>query len=155
MPCPGTPIFCRVQTPGVVFVSGSPTDVDGLGVTFSARIRPGACCLAPALGYTCFQRGRTLEPPVSGHLDTPGPVTNALTDIATRLLDENFRDSPCDGAYPHRERRGIAPAQPIKLRRESCHGLGSESGTDGFWSPVVCHLETTSVTVRVLTGGKS
>jgi hypothetical protein len=27
---------------------------------------PGACCLIPTEGTPCFQRGRTLEPPVSG-----------------------------------------------------------------------------------------
>jgi hypothetical protein len=31
---PGTPILCRVRTPGVVFATGSPADFDGLGVTF-------------------------------------------------------------------------------------------------------------------------
>ena len=33
---PGTPILGRVLTPGVVCATGSPADVDGLGVTFSA-----------------------------------------------------------------------------------------------------------------------
>ena len=32
---PGTPILHRLRTPRVVFASGSPTDLDGLGVTLS------------------------------------------------------------------------------------------------------------------------
>ena len=42
---PGTPILGRVRTPSVVFVTGSSTDFNGLGVTFSAygsQLRTGS-----------------------------------------------------------------------------------------------------------------
>lgn len=124
----GTPIFDRVWRPGVVFASGTPAGVHRVGdivvLALSSQHRHTLleCAFTDCRFGYCLVAWADRPPPKA--VRTPLRSDRFLfSSTAVCHLNVTVRNSgvvlerwvvtTTDGAYPCRQRRGIAPVQPI------------------------------------------
>ena len=150
---PGTPILGHIRTPGVVYATGSPADFDGLGVTFvvlpSSRAlhrfivgtdrSPGWFRILPRYCGRTGRLRRTGRNPLRSnrflHLSRAACHLNVSVGSSGQAY-RRWSASLSDGAYPRRERRGIAPVPPITLLETALDGRGrSVSGATRLRAP--------------------